>query len=318
MRERDEQDLRSVADTLRGTLKTHYATLHTIFSNIARSGPSAREAVLSYFAHAFKINSKRSGMRTDPNTVSTHNFVVGLQAILLAFCEPFMDRAGSKIDKVDPLYYRRCRGRIDIGEETKIRSELGAAREFWAARSGGEDAAAPNFISECFFLTAEAVHLGTAPLWDEHPRIRRRAGDLRHELEGAEAARPTWVGGPNAAAAEAELTRIRQHLDYFKSLSRTNEVTLLDPSFVAAQAAYSSFMMAWLVRLVDPRGQHPQVPIELPLPETAPTVFSMLPEYFVADPVSFFQFVSKCVVVAVGRPDRVQEPQRPAGGSAAR
>ena len=93
-------------------------------------------------------------VQVQPETVATDSFMVNLQAILLRFCEPFMDanytkvrflplrrssravgagaEAGptSQIDRIDPLYYARS-DRLDLKEETRINATSGEAEEWW-------------------------------------------------------------------------------------------------------------------------------------------------------------------------------------------
>lgn len=112
-----------------------------IINNIVRSSPQAREAILSYFAHILQLNVKRAQMQVDPLTVASEGFMHNIAAILLSFCEPFMDVKASKvrclsryvkvmdvdilfmqIDKIDPTYFRTSR-RLDVTEDTKVTAD---------------------------------------------------------------------------------------------------------------------------------------------------------------------------------------------------
>jgi ubiquitin conjugation factor E4 B len=62
--------------------------------------------------------------------VASDSFVVNLQAVLLEFAAPFLDANYSKIDKVDPDYYKNST-RIDISEETKIHATQEQATEYY-------------------------------------------------------------------------------------------------------------------------------------------------------------------------------------------
>lgn len=69
-----------------------------VINNIIRSGPAAREAVLSYFAHILHLNEKRAQMQVDPQTVASEGFMQNIAVILLKFCDPFLDVKASKVD----------------------------------------------------------------------------------------------------------------------------------------------------------------------------------------------------------------------------
>lgn len=82
--------------------------------------------------------------------------MINLQAILLRFCEPFMDANFTKvssisvfhstkptlplqIDRIDPLYFARS-SRIDLKEETRINATSNEAEEWKQqhANDGGQ------------------------------------------------------------------------------------------------------------------------------------------------------------------------------------
>lgn len=60
--------------------------------------------------------------------------MTNLQVVLLKLFEPVMDASFSKIDKVDPEYYRSTK-RIVISDETKIKATKEEADEFYAIES---------------------------------------------------------------------------------------------------------------------------------------------------------------------------------------
>ena len=64
-----------------------------------------------------------------PETVASDCFMVNIQAILLRFCEPFMDANFTKIDRIDPLFYAHS-SRIDLKEETRINADSNEAEEW--------------------------------------------------------------------------------------------------------------------------------------------------------------------------------------------
>jgi len=57
--------------------------------------------------------------------------MTNLQVVLLKLFEPVMDVAFSKIDKVDPEYFKASK-RIDITDETKIKATKEEADEYFS------------------------------------------------------------------------------------------------------------------------------------------------------------------------------------------
>lgn len=70
-------------------------------------------------------------MQVDRRTVASDGFMINNLSVLMDFCTPFMDASFSKIDKIDPEYLRKCNGRIDVSEMTKMHATQQEAKEFY-------------------------------------------------------------------------------------------------------------------------------------------------------------------------------------------
>ena len=53
------------------------------------------------------------------------------------------------------------------------------------------------------------------------------------------------------------LSNVQKKIEQWKSHLLCYEVQLLDPEYLAKCVGFTNLMMAWLVRLVDPKGKHP-------------------------------------------------------------
>lgn len=71
------------------------------------------------------------------------------------------------------------------------------------------------------------------------------------------------------------------------------ETMLLDPEFLSQIMQFYNLVMAWLVRMVDQKHLHPWDTVQLPLPDSIPENFSMLPEWIIEDIVEYFIFLGK-------------------------
>ncbi|GAA6060451.1 hypothetical protein JCM10212_000044 [Sporobolomyces blumeae] len=283
-------NIASASASLRGTLGG-VQTLHfRLMSNLVRSAPSAREAVLSFFSTVASLNAKRAAMRVDPNTVSTEGFIINLHTVLLGLAEPFLDAGFTKIDKIDPLYYKRSK-RINIAEETKISATQQESDAYYTS-SAGIEAPPPNFISEVFFLCAQFLHIGPMHAIKEHKGISQQISHMMRQLKEMEADQ-SWRGTPGEEQAVKAIDRYKKKIEQWKSHLLAYEVQLLDPEYLAKCVGFSNLVMAWLVRLVDPKGKHPHQKISFPLPNETPEVFRMLPEFLIEDITEFLSFTSK-------------------------
>ncbi|WWD03129.1 hypothetical protein V865_001176 [Kwoniella europaea PYCC6329] len=171
--ERKKEDIEANKSNLRYTLGGLHGSLFNIYNAIVRASPESREGILDFFALTIKLNEKRAGMR---------------------------------IDKVDPAYYKTSK-RVDITEETKIRGTKEEADEYFGGSMEGELIAhtvqadqlvdtKPNFISDLFFLTNAFIHLGVVKTIGTRSRAEKNMSEIEKELKRAEAQRSSWAGNP--------------------------------------------------------------------------------------------------------------------------
>lgn len=151
-------------------------------------------------------------MRVDPRTVSSDGYMINLQAVLLKLFEPVMDARFSKIDKVDPAYYKSSK-RIDISEETKIRGAKEEADAYFGSAMDGRLShyfnakvvglncflvdTKPNFISDLFFLLNSYLHLGVVKTISTRIRAEKNLSEMEKELKRVEASTGDWANVRN-------------------------------------------------------------------------------------------------------------------------
>nr|XP_018262826.1 ubiquitin-conjugation factor E4 B [Kwoniella dejecticola CBS 10117]OBR84984.1 ubiquitin-conjugation factor E4 B [Kwoniella dejecticola CBS 10117] len=289
--ERKKEDIDANKSNLRYTLGGLHTSLFNIYNGIVRASPDSREGILDFFALTIKLNEKRAGMRVDPRTVSSDGYMTNLSVVLLKLFEPVMDAQFSKIDKVDPAYYK-CSKRIDITEETKIRGTKEEADEYFT--SAMQVDAKPNFISDLFFLMNAFIHLGIVKTIGTRERAEKNMSEIEKELKRAEAQRPSWAG--NAAMetqGEAAVKKLKSDIATLHASIHAYDTQLLDPALVRLTVSFMGFLMTWLIRLVDPSHRHPSIQIKLPLPAEASLEFRMLPEYLFDNVTEYFDFLAR-------------------------
>lgn len=287
-KERPHADLQSASKGLQATLNSLQLSLYNIFDRIVRSGPSAREAVLNLWAQIIQLNQKRAAIQVDRMTVASDGTIINTQAVLLQFAAPFLDSQFTKIDKVDPLYFKRST-RLNIREETKINATLQESQEFFEALN---DLPSVNFISEIFFLNVAIFRLAILAVSKNWDKKARDIEDMKKELVRAEADR-RWDGTPHEAVRKASLDKFKKEIANLEAQLTAYEVQMCDPEFLSKCNNFCSFAMTWCVRMVDPLHQHPRVPVKLPLPNECPLEFRMLPEYVLEDVIEFYSFISR-------------------------
>ncbi|KAI0365724.1 ubiquitin conjugation factor E4 [Pilatotrama ljubarskyi] len=280
-------ELSSATASLRGTLKTLQSSLFQIFNSLVRASPDSREAVLQYFARAVNINRKRAGMQVDPATVSSDCFMMNMQIILLMFCEPFMDATYSKMDRIDTTYYAHS-PRIDLNDETRINATNDEAEQW--RKEHATPASPPNFITEIFYLTLAASHIGQQKIVNTVEELARQYDEIRRHLDTLNADQ-SWRGTPFQARTEAAINAAKAQQDAIGAAELAYQVQLNEPELIFRTISFVNFVSTWIIRFVDPRKQHPNPPIELPLPKEVPTSFRILPEYLIEDVIEYHLYI---------------------------
>ncbi|KAL7421849.1 Ubiquitin conjugation factor E4 [Cryptotrichosporon argae] len=289
--ERKVADIDANKANLRQTLDSLQSSLFNIYNAIVRASPEAREGVLEYFALAARLNVKRQGMSVDRRTVASDGFMTNLQVVLLKLFEPVMDVQFSKIDKVEPDYYR-VSNRIDISDETKIRAPKEEADSYFADAMKTD--AKPNFISDLFFLTNAFQHLGLVKTISNRKKAEKNMNEIEKELKRVEADRANWAGIPAAEAqGEATLNKLKADIATLHAHLHAYDTQLQDPALTRINVTFCGFLMTWLLRFVDPDKAHPKKPISLPLPAEAPAAFRMLPEYLFDNVTEYYDYLSR-------------------------
>nr|ODN80157.1 ubiquitin-conjugation factor E4 B [Cryptococcus depauperatus CBS 7841] len=289
--ERKKEDIDANKDSLRYTLGNLHSSLFNIYNSIVRASPEARESVLDFFSLALRLNQKRAGMRVDPRTVSSDGYMINLQMVLLKLFEPVMDARFTKIDKVDPAYYKMT-NRIDISEETKIKGTKEEADKYFGSAMNID--AKPNFISDIFFLSNGFIHLGVVKTISTRIRAEKNIAEIEKELKRTEASSAERAGNPVLQAQDEAMTKkLKSDMTVLHASIHAYDTQLLDRNMIRITVSFLSFLMTWLIKLVDPTKQYPSRPISLPLPQEAPMEFRMLPEYFFENLTEYFEFLAK-------------------------
>lgn len=261
-----------------------------LYNSLVRSSPSGREKVLQYWAQIAELNRKRGAMRVRRELVGTDGFTVNTWETLQRFAEPFMDATFSKIDKIDTEYLRRQK-RFDASSLTRINASEPEAQK-WAEEAAPTEQP-PNFITEVFFLLLRLTNLGPGKAIRTYGERSEELHRLKRELKETEDMKPTWESTPQAAQYEALLKRLQAMIEGNKAELLASSTQLMDPGFIDRLLHVAGFTMTWLVRVADPRRQHPGTTVELPLPHEVPIQFRMLPEHIFEDVCDILLFIAR-------------------------
>lgn len=284
---RDKNYILNSQRSLRLTLETHQFDLLDIVNRIIKTGAEPRAKMLDWLAMCCNVNHKRRALQVDQKLVSSDGFMINMTVCLDQLCEPFMDAAFSKIDRIDVDYLRR-KPRLDIKEETKLNADQNASDAFYEKTLEGTN----HFISEVFFLTLAAHHYGTEAANATMSSLDKDLKRMKKHLEEIELDRHKFVNNPmRLREFEKAVAKWKDQIEKGTSYKYAVEGVLLDEQIQGRSMQFMRYVVVWMLRLVSPKHDFPQRPLQLPLPKEQADVVKCLPEYFLEDVVSKFKFI---------------------------
>lgn len=296
--------------SMRTALHMLHSKIHQLLYALVKGSPHGREAVLDWIAWLANKNADRLKIHVDPATVTPDRAVANLFAVMLRFCEPFLAPRSPKIALIDPNYFV-CTGRFDLIDTTKINASTSDYKEYVSqVRARGAAAYAPNFVTECFFLTVQYFRLGVVRMVNEYMDLLRSLRDAQQALDSFEAS-ASRLGSQTTAVNDMAIRNAKAQIQAMKDSKLALDVTLLDPQMMENSFSLITLMVSWMLRLVsrdEEQEQHQDQDQQLEqtgekeqerksrpgsLPEQPPKAFVMLPEFFVECVGEYALFISR-------------------------
>jgi len=294
---KSQSELDTSEQCVRLALNSVRSQLHETFRQLLKGGLECREAAVRFFQFLVESNAQRAQMQVNELVTSSEGLLINLAGVLLKLCEPFLTVDFKKIGLIDPEY-TLC-PRLDLSKETRLlatSSEIEEwaeeAREQLLTRKKGtkgemvgefEPSWQPeklaqikeehphllvkplpySFITECFWLTLRALHVGVLKSMSQHQALVRRLAQLSQE------------GDDSSRLAQGNSIRVAM------------EASLCDTGFLEVGVRLYIFLAEWICTLVDPvhRGER------LPVPQPLPRAYRAIPEFAVEDMGEFLVFV---------------------------
>lgn len=271
------------------TLQAHQTDILDIANAIIRGGKEAKDRLLDWFSVCMNTNHKRRALHPDPKAISSDGFMINVTACLDQLCEPFMNSAFSKVDKIDVDYLRRS-PRVDIKEETKFSADQNASDAFYSRSLGGSS----GFTSEVFFLTMAAHQYGSEAVSATLSSLDKDLKRMEKHLEELELERHKYINDQvNLKLFDDAVKKFKDKIDAGLSYKHAVQGILLDDLAQARSMLFMRYVIVWLLRIVVPGIDFPREALKLPLPNEDLEVFKCLPEYFLEIVVSNFKFIMR-------------------------
>jgi ubiquitin conjugation factor E4 B len=236
---RSTGDAEGAVNTLRTTVNQVQDGLYQAVYGMLRHGGDTREAVVRWLAAGVNANAGRSKIQHQPLACASHGGAANLSAVALRLAAPFADPGSRKFMKIDPNYVRSATCKLNLGEVTRV---LAAADAVEAGMlPAAQEPAGWSFITECFFLTARALHLGYIKCIAEQTALPQQIQRRTHQLNDVEGMRASWASSVSAAGAGPPTPRQHQQFN--------NRVAELQMELVDSKDAFAAFEAT----LQDPR-----------------------------------------------------------------
>ncbi|KAJ2642433.1 Ubiquitin conjugation factor E4, partial [Coemansia sp. RSA 1694] len=313
--ERSALDCDALHAGLRNTVQFLQAALFQICDRLVRTGADERAMLTRYTLRVLATNARRSGMQADATKVVDDGFADNLACVWLRLSEPFTnDPQLRRIARVDADWpATRAMRSADAGglndeqgqiasfwrELTRINADKQLVDAYLERRQEGEaaTAAAPaGFISDCFFATAAALHLGPMSTIAQYIEKLSSLARFKREIARIQAA-PELLPPAQRATLPAAVQRWNAQLADMKREKIALEAQILDPRRLNSILVFYRFAMCFLLRLVDARAAFPHAgPFAMPAEGSGeaevPETWAMLPQFIVEDVIEFVVFLT--------------------------
>ena len=241
---------------LRSTMTLSETCIHQILYNMVRE-TETRDKVLDFIAEIVKRNSKRAHLQSNVAEITSDGVIFNLQNVMLRFCDPIIMNE-SKLKLIDTFYYQKTQ-KFSLKDITLINNKQ---VEFAKCSL--------NFVSECFFLTFELMHIGTMKLVSDFNALITQMRQIHDRKTSLEESRPQWSQGPQAALMERGLQKLKEQMNLLNDQKHCF-MAVFSIEFLTRACNFYQYVMKWLLL----------------------TEFEHLPEYFLTDLNEFYLFIGR-------------------------
>lgn len=309
--QRNHADREALHNGIRSTTQYLQGALFQVWDRLVRSGKQERLLTLQYTLRTLATNALRAGMQADPIKVVDDGFADNLASVWLKLSEPFTnDSQLKRLDRVDPDWVavramqKNTGGGLDDAqghvstywtELTRVNADQALVEEY--LKKSVADASAGGFIGDCFFTTANALHLGPVATISQYVEKLQTLSRFERRTESMQA-NPETLPPAQRASLPALVERWERQLQMLKREKLALDAQVLDPRRLCNILVFYRFAMCFLLRQMDEQGAFPQQDFRLPAEtdreaaNNGPDKWRMLPEFLVEDSIEFVVFVA--------------------------
>ncbi|XP_050393644.1 ubiquitin conjugation factor E4 A [Patella vulgata] len=295
--------------------------------SLIKVSPHIRHLVLKWLGKCLAANQGRTKIWSNQmpqlfnQLYSSEGFCLNLNYLMLKLCQPFCEPMSAKLLKIQ-CSYTQAVGKDEEDIKTRCIHAGGLREETCLIPAGDENTPNTtetyNFITECFFLTQQCINLGFHTLHNKFTklnqdlhRVQRLYQDVRQQ----------------SASEEVEPVRsIKAQMEKGMTLFLSMKAALTVPQLLEMSLNLHTSTATWLSQMAASDTVTEFKPIALPLPETAPTSLSLIPEFVMGNLNDFISFLHRyqdelfefagdkvkyfmtLILVFMGNPERMNNP----------
>ncbi|OQR89672.1 ubiquitin conjugation factor E4 [Thraustotheca clavata] len=275
---RTRNDVDKSLRNLRNELKFVHNLVTDIFKCLLKAGPVCKERVLAWLSQALEVNQEMAKENPNPALTSTAGMLINLSVVLLRLCGPFLPPTSTKHSLIDPTFLRASPNPIFPSDSTKL---VQATDQITTTSKKLTDF---NFITQCFYLTVECLHLGPIATMGKYMRLMRQLSYVQNLM------------------TTRQEPQIQMQFDAMVTAKMIMDAKLLMPEFLHELVRFILLSADVVNRIcLDRDGKSISSPLTLPLiTHEQELLVPFVPEHIVEDIVNSLLFVARLAPQELG------------------
>ncbi|ETV89376.1 hypothetical protein, variant [Aphanomyces astaci] len=177
---RSRVDVNKSVESLRSKLSLLHNIVTDIFRSLLKGGAHSKTRTIQWLEQAMVVNVEGSKENPNPALVSTAGMLINLNVVLLRLCGPFLPPS-TKHALIDATYWKCCSSPLFPQDTTKLVAPSSSSEQQQPAPPSAA-LASFNFITQCFFLTLRAVHIGPVATIGKYMRLLRQLSYMQNHM----------------------------------------------------------------------------------------------------------------------------------------
>lgn len=275
---------RMFAQTIQNKLDSTRTTLHALFLALITNADS-RVQTLKYLADVLNINEKRVQYNADERNLTKDGFMLNFMSVLQHLSVKI------KLDKVDMLHPYSPDSLVKLRDDTKLRFTTQEFNDWVEELKKEQSWETPKFVTQCWFLTLHAHHLGIIPAIQRYGKRLRAIKELQRLVDDLKNTKAQWEQTHLARRNQQIIDRWSHQIKKLSRAKQASDIALIDPNVLRRVMQFYSTVCEYLLYAIEDRKIEGPFINKISPPNLKPSkLFSALPEWYIEDIADFLLF----------------------------